>query len=75
MVAEAIAKEASAKGVVFRPQSPVSNVCVRSGRAEGVVLEDGTEFAARCVIANVNPRLLYLNILESDTDADASHPY
>lgn len=69
-ITESMAKEASAKGVVLRTRTPVSKVRVRSGRAEGG-LEDGTEFAARCVIANVNPRLRYLNMLEADAlDAD-----
>jgi len=44
---------------------------VQGARATGVVLTDGTEVAARCVIANVNPRLLYLNMVDSDAlDAD-----
>jgi phytoene dehydrogenase-like protein len=30
------------------------------------VLADGTELGARCVIANVNPKLLYLDMLDSD---------
>jgi phytoene dehydrogenase-like protein len=70
-ITQAMAKEARALGVTLRTDAPVSSVRVASGRATGVALADGSEIAARCVIANVNPRLLYLDMVESTAlDAD-----
>jgi len=36
----------------------VARVIAAGGRARGVVLDDGTELAARCVVSNAHPRLL-----------------
>jgi len=38
---------------------------VRDGRARAAVLADGTEIAGRAVVANVNPKLLYLTLVEA----------
>ena len=65
-ITQAMAKEARAHGVALRVDAPVASVRVDSGRATGLVLTDGTEVAARCVIANVNPKLLYLDLVDSD---------
>ena len=37
---------------------------VRNGRATGVLLRDGREIAGRAVAANVNPKLLFLELVE-----------
>jgi len=58
-ISEALATEARRLGVEVRCNAPVSRI--DSGRA---VLEDGTELAARTVAANVNPKLLYLALVE-----------
>ncbi len=51
--------------------SAVARVLVEKGRAAGILLEDGREVRARRVVANVNPRMLYLQMLEpADVDAD-----
>jgi phytoene dehydrogenase-like protein len=64
-ITQAMAQEARARGAVLRTDSPVAKVRVQSGRADGVVLADGREVSARCVIANVNPKLLYLSMVDS----------
>ncbi len=51
-VSEAIAAEARARGVE------------KGGRVSGVVLRDGTEIDAGAVAGAVNPKLLYLKMLE-----------
>ena len=35
-------------------------------RASGVALADGSEITARCVIGNLNPKLLYLKLVDAD---------
>jgi phytoene dehydrogenase-like protein len=70
-ITQAMAKEASARGVAIFTGRPVARVSVRDGRAAGIVLADGTEIAARRVVANVNPKLLYLQMIDpSALDSD-----
>jgi phytoene dehydrogenase-like protein len=70
-ITQAMAREARARGVEIRTEEPVSRVVVRDGRATGVALPDGREVTARCVVANVNPKLLYLDLIEASVlDAD-----
>jgi len=48
-------------------------VLVRDGRTVGVALADGRELHARCVISNVNPKLLYTKLIaRSDLDDDTA---
>ena len=63
-VSEAIAKEARARGVEITTGTEVTSVRVKGGQAAGVVLKDGTEIEASAVAAGVNPKLLYLKLLE-----------
>jgi phytoene dehydrogenase-like protein len=70
-ISEAMLKEALARGVEIFTGQPVERVSVRNGRAVGIVLADGSEIAGRRVVANVNPKLLYLGMIEADAlDAD-----
>lgn len=70
-ITQAMAAEARRLGVSLHTDAAVARVCVRNGRARGVMLADGREFHARAVAANVNPKLLYLQMLEPDAlDAD-----
>ena len=65
-ISEALAAEARRLGVEITCDSPVARV-----RKNAVILEDGKEFAARAVVANVNPKLLYLKLMEkSDLPAE-----
>jgi phytoene dehydrogenase-like protein len=64
-ITQALAAEARRLGVEISCSAPVARVGARAGRAGGVVLADGTEINARAVIANVNPKLLYLNMVEA----------
>ncbi|MGD8976255.1 MAG: NAD(P)/FAD-dependent oxidoreductase [Gammaproteobacteria bacterium] len=64
-ITQAMAAEARDRGVTLLTEAEVSQVRVRHGRACGVVLADGREFDADMVIANVNPRLLYLQMLDA----------
>jgi len=63
-ISEALAAEARRLGVEIECGAPVARVREKSGRATGVVLADGREFAASAVAANVNPKLLYQQLVE-----------
>jgi len=43
--------------------TPVAHVEVVSGKASGVVLADGTRIAAKCVVSNLHPKLLFQTLL------------
>ena len=58
-VSGAMAKECAARGVELRTGAGVAQVLVEKGRAVGVALASGETVAARRVVANVNPRLLF----------------
>lgn len=63
-ITQAMAKSAAAAGVDIRIDCGVREVIVERGRAVGVVTEKGEILRARCVVANVNPKLLYERLLD-----------
>ena len=70
-ITQAMAAEAKARGVEIELDAAVAQVRVEDGRVSTVVLEDGREFSAHCVAANVNPKLLYLKLMDpAALDAD-----
>ena len=58
-ITQAMAKSAASRGVEIHLGSPVREILIERGRAIGAVTEDGTAFRAAAVISNLNPRLLY----------------
>ncbi|MFN9490445.1 MAG: phytoene desaturase family protein [Betaproteobacteria bacterium] len=64
-ITQAMAAEARARGVHIDLNAEVVNVCVDSRGAQGVQLRDGRVIEARCVAANVNPRLLYTRLIDA----------
>jgi phytoene dehydrogenase-like protein len=70
-VSEAIASAARAFGAEVRTGVGVARVRTRGGRATGVVLDDGSEIAARAVMSGLDPRRTFLALLEeSDLPPD-----
>src|SRR5262245_2633087 len=63
-ITQAMAKAAAAHGAEIRVNAPVREVIVEKGRAVGVVTEAGEAFRARAVISNLNPKLLYLRLVD-----------
>jgi phytoene dehydrogenase-like protein len=63
-ITQAMAAEAVARGVDIVCDAEVAKLLVSDGRAAGVALADGREIAARAVAANVNPKLLFLDLVE-----------
>ncbi|HWW20508.1 MAG TPA: NAD(P)/FAD-dependent oxidoreductase [Steroidobacteraceae bacterium] len=63
-ITQAMARAAAARGVNIRVNAPVQKLLVENGRAVGAVTPGGEEFRASAVISNLNPKLLYLQLLE-----------
>jgi phytoene dehydrogenase-like protein len=66
-ITQAMAKAAAERGVDIRVSSPVREVSVRAGRAVGVVTERGEAIGARCVVSNLNPKLLFGKLIDPQT--------
>ncbi len=62
-ITEAMAKACGEAGVDLRMNAAVARVVTRHGRAVGVRLTDGTQLAAKRIIANVNPKLLFEHLV------------
>ncbi len=63
-ITQAMAKSAMASGVEIRTGCGVREIIVENGCAVGVVTERGETLRGRCVVANVNPKLLYERLLD-----------
>jgi phytoene dehydrogenase-like protein len=66
-ISEAIASAARSFGAEILTDAPVARIVVRDGRAVGVALADGREFAARHVLSSVDVRRTFLDLLEPGT--------
>lgn len=64
-ISEALAAEARRLGVEITCNASVVHVDVREDRASAAVLTDGTEVRGRAIVGNVNPKLLYLQMLDT----------
>jgi phytoene dehydrogenase-like protein len=70
-ITQAMARECTMRGVAIRTRAPVARVVVESGRVRGVALESGETIEARRVVANVNPKLLFRDLVDAaDVDPD-----
>ena len=74
-ITQAMAKEALARGVELFTDTPVVRVLTQGSgpdsSANGIALADGSVIGGRAIIANVNPKLLYLQLVGADAlDAD-----
>ena len=65
-ITQAMASAARGHGVEIETGAGVHDVIVEGGRAVGVTLEDGRSIRAKYVAANVNPKLLYTQLLAAD---------
>lgn len=63
-ITQAMQKEALARGVEISTGADVVAVRTKGGRVAGVALADGSEIDARAVAAGINPKLLYLRLVE-----------
>jgi phytoene dehydrogenase-like protein len=65
-ISEAIAGAAREAGAEIRTESPIAKIVVKSGRATGVVLENGDEFSASVVSSSVDPRLTFMKMVGAE---------
>jgi phytoene dehydrogenase-like protein len=72
-ITQAMRREAEARGVEIRTGRAVARIVAKAGRVTGVVLDDGSEIASRCVVSNAHPRLL-LDLLR-DVPGDWREPF
>ena len=63
-VADALRRSAEIAGVTVRTDARVTEVLVDKGRAVGAVLADGTVVRGQAVVAGINPKLLYLRLID-----------
>ncbi len=63
-ITQAMAKAAQAQGVEIRTGCGVEEVSLDKGRACGVVTAGGERVDARVVVSNLNPRLLYTQLVD-----------
>ncbi len=70
-ITEIMAEVCRASGVEISLESPVAQVLVEHEDVAGVLLENGERIAAKTVIANVGPKLLYERLMDPlDLPAD-----
>lgn len=64
-ITQAMAKSAAARGADIRVGRPVRQVLIERGRAVGVVTDAGETIRASAVVSNLNPKLLYLQLIDA----------
>jgi phytoene dehydrogenase-like protein len=60
----AMAEAAREAGATIRLDAPVARITVANGRAQGVLLQDGSEIPASAVISNADPRRTLLKLVD-----------
>jgi phytoene dehydrogenase-like protein len=63
-ITQAMARSAAARGADIRLNCPVREVIIERGRAVGAVTEAGERLRASAVVSNLNPKLLYLRLID-----------
>jgi phytoene dehydrogenase-like protein len=66
-ITQAMAKAAEAHGVEIRTGCAVREILVERGRATGAVTAEGKTFRGATVVSNLNPKLLYLDLMDPAT--------
>jgi len=69
-ITQAMAREAERLGVEVSVGSPVARVLDDDGRARGVELESGEIVEASRVVANINPKLLFGEMVDREAQPD-----
>jgi phytoene desaturase len=62
-IVENLVSEAHSSGVIFQYNKPVKKIKVTANKAEGIILEDGTEINADVIVANADLPYVYRNLL------------
>src|ERR1700752_5042774 len=62
-ISNAIADAAREAGVEIRTEASIAKILLKSGRATGVVLENGDEILAEVVSSSVDPRMTFMKMI------------
>jgi len=62
-ITEAMSAACRSRGVELRTSAAVREIRVQSGRAHGVLLEDGTDIEAGIVVSNADPKRTFLGLV------------
>ncbi len=65
-ISQAIARSGQQYGMEVKTDSPVAEIIIRNGRAEGVRLENGDEYRSRLVASNVAAHITFGDFVEQD---------
>lgn len=65
-ITQAMRRECEARGVEILTDATVDHALVENGRVVGAVTADGREHRARLVASNLNPKLLYRDIVSQE---------
>ncbi|NWI70765.1 PYRD2 protein, partial [Todus mexicanus] len=66
-LSQAIARAAAARGAHIFAEKAVCRVLLgRDGRAQGVVLQDGTEVRSKLVLSNASPQITFLELIPQE---------
>ncbi|HEV2677112.1 MAG TPA: NAD(P)/FAD-dependent oxidoreductase [Aliidongia sp.] len=63
-ITQAMARAVAARGGEIETGAAVAEVLTERGRAAGVVLADGRVLRARAVVSNLNPKLLFRDLID-----------
>ena len=63
-ITQAMAKACAVLGVTIKTDAAVKEVVIEKGRAVGVATESGDIYRAPMVVSNLNPKLLYLKLVD-----------
>lgn len=63
-ITQAMARSCAARGAEIRTGCPVREILIERGRAVGAISEAGETFRARAVVSNLNPKLLYRQLVD-----------
>ncbi len=63
VITNAMAAACRATGVELRTAAAVKQIVVRDGRANAVLLEDGTEVGAHIIVSNADPKRTFLGLV------------
>jgi phytoene dehydrogenase-like protein len=70
-ITQSLASYGREHGVEIKTGSPIAKVKVAGGRATGVVTVSGDEYDAPLIVANVNAKILYLDMVGAEHLPDA----
>lgn len=66
-ITDAMASSARQHGVHIETDAPVDKIITDNGVATGVLTEDGREYHAACIAANVHPQVLLTRLLDDSS--------